>query len=217
MFCIFEAAATNAATHSLLSMHALLMLLFASIIRHHWMPAKALLQSYWCFPGFPVNTSMHRPHWGAVHWDKWGDSKGISTFSAEEEILIMHTYLEHHSKNAYFWGSTKSTLAALHIAVGHMIQRIRTLCMVLGHDRHINRQMGQGSRLSEGSSSLVQISTQGQVSGVETKFKSRVKGIAQHVFVSLAELAPAFRATCTWKQWARCEINAHTIYLQGPT
>jgi hypothetical protein len=69
--------------------------------------------------------------------------------------------------------------------------------MVLGHDRHINRQMGQGSRLSEGSSSLVQISTQGQVSGVETKFKSRVKGIAQHVFVSLAELAPAFRATCT--------------------
>ncbi len=49
------------------------------------------------------------------------------------------------------------------------------------------------------SSSLVQFSTHGQVSGAETKFDSKVYGvgIAQYVSVSVAELAPAFKATCT--------------------
>jgi len=49
------------------------------------------------------------------------------------------------------------------------------------------------------SSSLVQFSTQSQVSGTETTLNSKAYGVdvAEHVLVSVAELAPVFKATCT--------------------
>ncbi len=69
------------------------------------------------------------------------------------------------------------------------------LRIVLGHDRHINRQMGQGPSVTS-SSSLVQFSTQSQVSGTETTLNSKAYGVdvAEHVLVSVAELAPVFKA-----------------------
>ena len=105
-------------------------------------------------------------------------------------------YLDYHSKKANVQGFTDSALAALYTAVGHTIQRIQMLCNVLGHDRHSNRQMGQGASCQKQQQPC---SVQGQVSNAETKFDSKVYGVgvAQHVLVLKAEFAPAFQATCT--------------------
>ena len=57
------------------------------------------------------------------------------------------------------------------------------------------------------SSSLVQFSTQSQVSGTETRLNSKAYGVdvAEHVLVSVAELAIAFKSNMHMK--AGCKVK----------